>query len=81
MIQVGGVGAFELDYKIPLTYGVDQCVGDTMGPGGIFRGLRTIPVLLDIARDMEEVAKPGAIMLQYSNPMALSHSAPLMAMI
>jgi alpha-galactosidase len=72
MIQVGGVGAFELDYKIPLKYGVDQCVGDTMGPGGIFRGLRTIPVLLDIARDMEEVAKPGAIMLQYSNPMALN---------
>jgi alpha-galactosidase len=72
MIQVGGVGAFELDYKIPLKYGVDQCVGDTMGPGGIFRGLRTIPVLLDIAQDMEEVAKPGAIMLQYSNPMALN---------
>ena len=72
MIQVGGVGAFELDYKIPLKYGIDQCVGDTMGPGGIFRGLRTIPVLIDIARDMEEVAKPGAIMLQYSNPMALN---------
>lgn len=72
MIQVGGVGAFGIDYKIPLKYGVDQCVGDTMGPGGIFRGLRTIPVLIDIARDMEEVAKPGAIMLQYSNPMALN---------
>jgi alpha-galactosidase len=72
MIQVGGVGAFELDYKIPLKYGVDQCVGDTLGPGGIFRGLRTIPVLIDIARDMEEVAKPNAIMLQYSNPMALN---------
>jgi len=72
MIQVGGVGAFELDYKIPLKYGVDQCVGDTMGPGGIFRGLRTIPVLIDIARDMEEIAKPVAIMLQYSNPMAIN---------
>jgi alpha-galactosidase len=48
MIQVGGVDAFELDYKIPLKYGVDQCVGDTMGAGGIFRGLRTIPVLIDI---------------------------------
>jgi alpha-galactosidase len=72
MIQVGGVDAFALDYRIPLKYGVDQCVGDTMGPGGVFRGLRTIPALLDIARDMEEVGRPGTIMLQYSNPMALN---------
>ena len=72
MVQVGGVDAFGIDYRVPLKYGVDQCVGDTMGPGGIFRGLRTIPVLLDIAWDMEELAKPGAIMLQYSNPMALN---------
>lgn len=70
MIQVGGVEAFELDYKIPLRYGVDQCIADSLGPGGIFRGLRTIPVLVDIARDMETLAKPGAIMLQYANPMA-----------
>lgn len=72
MIQVGGVDAFERDYKIPLKYGVDQCVGDTLGPGGIFRALRTIPVLVDIAKDMEELAKPNAIMLQYSNPMAIN---------
>ena len=70
MIQVGGVEAFGIDYEIPLKYGVDQCIGDTLGPGGVFRGLRTIPVLVDIARDMEELAKPGAIMLQYANPMA-----------
>lgn len=70
MVQVGGVEAFESDYKIPLKYGVDQCVGDSLGPGGIFRGLRTIPLLIDIARDMEELARPGAIMLQYANPMA-----------
>lgn len=70
MIQVGGVRAFELDYKIPLKYGVDQCIGDSLGPGGIFRGLRSIPVLAEIARDMEELARPGAIMLQYANPMA-----------
>ncbi len=70
MIQVGGVEAFELDYRIPLKYGVDQCIADSLGPGGIFRGLRTIPVLVEIARDMEELAKPGAIMLQYANPMA-----------
>ena len=70
MVQVGGVEAFETDYRIPLKYGVDQCIGDSLGPGGIFRGLRSIPLLVDIARDMEQVAKPGAIMLQYANPMA-----------
>ena len=70
MIQVGGVSAFELDYAIPMKYGVDQCIADSLGPGGVFRGLRTIPVLVDIARDMEALAKPRAIMLQYANPMA-----------
>jgi len=70
MIQVGGIKAFGFDYEIPLKYGVDQCIGDSLGPGGIFRGLRTIPVLTDIARDMKDLAKPGAIMLQYANPMA-----------
>ncbi|HYW48211.1 MAG TPA: alpha-galactosidase [Bryobacteraceae bacterium] len=70
MIQVGGVRAFELDYRIPLRYGVDQCIADSLGPGGIMRGLRTIPVLVDIGRDMERLARPGAIMLQYANPMA-----------
>lgn len=70
MIQVGGLEAFGLDYEIPLKYGVDQCIGDSLGPGGVFRGLRTIPVLMDIARDMEKLARPGAIMLQYANPMA-----------
>ena len=70
MIQVGGVGAFALDYQIPMKYGVDQCIGDSLGPGGVFRGLRSVPVLLEIARDMEKHAHPGAIMLQYANPMA-----------
>ena len=70
MIQVGGVEAFGIDYEVPLKYGVDQCIGDSLGPGGVFRGLRTIPVLVDIARDMAELSKPGAIMLQYANPMA-----------
>lgn len=70
MIQVGGLDAFKLDYEIPLKYGVDQCIGDSLGPGGVFRGLRTVPVLLDIAADMKKLAKPGAIMLQYANPMA-----------
>ena len=70
MIQVGGVEAFGFDYQIPLKYGVDQCIGDSLGPGGVFRGLRTIPALVDIAAAMEQRAKPRAIMLQYANPMA-----------
>lgn len=70
MIQVGGFEAYGADYEIPLKYGIDQCIGDTLGPGGVFRGQRHIPVLVDIARDMEALAKPGAIMLQYANPMA-----------
>ncbi|MBW7459493.1 alpha-glucosidase/alpha-galactosidase, partial [Paenibacillus sepulcri] len=68
--QVGGVSAFEMDYKIPLKYGVDQCIGDTLGPGGIFRALRSIPVILDVARDMEELC-PNALLLNYVNPMAM----------
>ncbi len=75
MIQVGGHDAFGIDYRVPLKYGVDQCIGDTLGPGGIFRGLRHIPVLMQIAKDMREVAKPGAIMLQYANPMAANCQA------
>ena len=70
MIQVGGFDAYGVDYEIPLRYGVDQCIGDTLGPGGIFRGQRHIPVLVDIARDMTDVSRPDAIMLQYANPMA-----------
>ncbi|MCL6459317.1 MAG: alpha-galactosidase [Gorillibacterium sp.] len=68
--QVGGVTAFEMDYKIPLKYGVDQCVGDTLGPGGIFRALRSIPVILEVAKDMEELC-PDALLLNYVNPMAM----------
>jgi alpha-galactosidase len=68
--QIGGVSAFEFDYKIPLKYGVDQCIGDTLGPGGIFRALRSIPVILDVAKDMEELC-PNAILLNYVNPMAM----------
>lgn len=68
--QIGGVSAFEMDYKIPLKYGVDQCIGDTLGPGGIFRALRSIPVILDVAKDMEELC-PNAMLLNYVNPMAM----------
>ncbi len=71
MVRVGGLEAFAHDIEIPLKYGVDQCVGDTLGPGGIFYALRTIPVLLGIAEDMREVC-PNALFLNYSNPMAMN---------
>jgi len=71
MIQVGGLEMFEKDVEIPRKYGIDQTVGDTIGPGGVFRGLRTIPVLLDIAKDMEELC-PNALFINYSNPMAMN---------
>jgi alpha-galactosidase len=67
--QQGGLDAFALDIEIPQRYGVEQCVGDTLGPGGVFRALRTIPVLLDLCRDLDEVA-PEALLLNYVNPMA-----------
>ncbi len=67
--QQGGLDAYTLDIEIPRKYGVEQCVGDTLGPGGVFRGLRTIPVLLDICDDMDELA-PEALLLNYVNPMA-----------
>ena len=70
-IQVGGLEAFELDINIPLKYGVNQEVGDTIGPGGVFRGLRTIAVLLDICRDMEDLC-PEALLINYANPMAIN---------
>ena len=72
MIRQGGLEAFQLDIDIPLKYGVDQCVGDTLCAGGIMYGQRTIPVLLDICKDIREVAKPGALFLNYSNPMAMN---------
>ena len=68
--QVGGMAGFASDYKIPLKYGVDQCIGDTLGPGGIFRAQRSIPVALDLAGDMTELC-PEAFLLNYVNPMAM----------
>jgi len=71
-IQVGGLEPYESDINIPLKYGVSQCVGDTLGPGGVFRGLRTIPVLLDVCRDMDELCADETILINYSNPMAIN---------
>ena len=66
----GGVSVWRHDIEIPKKYGVDICVGDTRGPSGVFRFLRTAPVLLDIIRDVEELC-PDAIVLNYTNPMAM----------
>ena len=69
-ILQGGVQVWRHDIEIPAKYGVDLNVGDTRGPAGIFRALRTIPVMLEICRDIEELC-PRAILLNYTNPMAM----------
>jgi alpha-galactosidase len=69
-IQVGGYRATRADFDIPARYGVRQTIADTIGIGGIFRGLRTIPVLMEIGEDLAKVA-PDAYLLNYSNPMAM----------
>jgi alpha-galactosidase len=69
--QVGGYRpATVVDFEVPKRFGLRQTIGDTLGVGGIMRGLRTIPVLLDVCRDMEELC-PGALLLNYVNPMAM----------
>ena len=80
VIQVGMHQATVRDFEIPAKYGLNQTIADTIGVGGIFRGLRTFPVLADIARDMEQVC-PDAWLLNYTNPMAMNvtflhHVAP-----
>ena len=70
MVNVGGEEPFENEIRIPEEYGVEQAVGDTLGPGGVFRMLRTAPTVLDIARDMEELC-PDALLVNYTNPMAM----------
>ncbi len=67
--QIGGMEAYKYDYEIPMKYGVDQCLGQCVGPGGVFRGMRSIPVLADLMHDMEELC-PDALLLNYVNPMA-----------
>ncbi|HEY4200935.1 MAG TPA: alpha-glucosidase/alpha-galactosidase [Devosiaceae bacterium] len=71
-VRVGGLEAFATDVNIPLKYGVDQCVGDTICAGGILYGQRNIPVILDFCKDIRELAEPGAVFLNYANPMAMN---------
>ena len=70
-VRVGGLPGFETDIDIPLKYGVDQCVGDTLCIGGIMYGQRGIAAMLDFCKDIREVAEPNALLLNYSNPMAM----------
>lgn len=71
VVRIGGLEAFELDVKIPLKYGIDQCVGDTLCAGGIMYGQRGIAEVLDFCKDIREVSLPGAVMLNYANPNAM----------
>ena len=71
MIQVGGVDATIADLEIPARHGLRQTIGDTTGVGGIFRALRTFPVLTELAADMRELC-PDAWLLNYTNPMAMN---------
>jgi alpha-galactosidase len=67
--QQGGLEAYKTDIEIPQRFGVEQCVGDTLGPGGVFRALRTIPVLVRLCQELDDFA-PDALLLNYVNPMA-----------
>ncbi len=71
-VRVAGMEGFKTDIEIPLKYGVDQCVGDTLCAGGIMYGQRTIACMLDFCEDIREVADPDVLMLNYSNPNAMN---------
>jgi alpha-galactosidase len=70
-IEVAGLPNVRHDFDIPMKYGVNQCIGDTIGPGGIFKALRTLPAWIDILADTEQLA-PDALVLNYTNPMSLT---------
>ena len=77
-IEVAGLANVRHDFDIPMKYGVNQCIGDTIGPGGIFKALRTGPAWLDILHDAEELC-PDAWILNYTNPMSILMLAALSA--
>ena len=69
-IEVSGVACVRFDNDIPLKYGIDQCIGDTIGPGGIMKALRTLPPFREILKDAERFC-PGAMIMNYTNPMSI----------
>ena len=68
VVRIGGLEAFADDIRIPLKYGVDQCVGDTICAGGILYGQRGIPAMLDFCKDIREVAEPDALLAELCQP-------------
>lgn len=78
-VRIGGLEAFETDISIPLKYGVDQCVGDTICAGGIMYGQRGIAAMLEFCKDIREVAEDNALLLNYANPMVMMTWAALEA--
>ena len=71
VVRIGGLEAYATDIEIPLRYGIDQCVGDTLCAGGLMYAQRGIAALLGFCRDIREVAAPGCLLLNYANPMAM----------
>lgn len=71
VVRIGGLEAFALDVDIPLKYGIDQCVGDTLCAGGIMYGQRGIPAVLDFCKDIREVSAKDCLILNYANPNAM----------
>jgi alpha-galactosidase len=71
MVQVGGIAATRVDFEVPSSFGLRQTIADTLGVGGVFRALRTFPVLAGIAEDMQAFC-PAAWLLNYTNPMAMN---------
>jgi alpha-galactosidase len=71
MVQIGGFNSTLVDFEIPRKYGLNFTIADTTGPGGLFRAMRTFPMLSGLARDMEEIC-PNAVLLNYSNPMCMN---------
>ena len=70
--RIGGLDAFQTDIDVPLKYGIDQCVGDTLCAGGIMYGQRNIPQILAFCDDIRQEALPGALFLNYANPNAMN---------
>ena len=71
-VRIGGLRAFETDVEVPLRFGVDQCVGDTLSAGGIMYGQRNIPFVLSLAADIAQLSHPDALFMNYANPMAMN---------
>ena len=75
--RVGGLEGFRTDVEIPLKYGVDQCVGDTICAGGLMYGQRTVPMIVELTEQIERYAGAGTTLLNYANPMAMNTWAAL----